>query len=577
VPEVVPERTHYGPVVDRVVERLRRNQRGTGDPDYDLVREHFDHYHAVLQLTKLEYRAAVADPIAGLLRQGAEPLFNPNYNFSMEKYLYRHPEHAEGREASPYLEWLKRGKDAGEIADPADGVEPLARILGLDPQEVVDKAVELRTDMMNRLRTGTLGEMMAKAVELEPLIGQAWRATSQPKQLPLRNESVIRGAAAIHACHDEAGLRPARILIVTDRPGGGGDGFDGILARTLSETIAADEIVVVYTDGGGPTPAGHFPAGVRTVDLASRLEGVELAAVREQTLVSLIRSFRADAVLNIESKLFYAALAPYGKALSTSERIFLCFFGDDRGPLGVWDGWSLRWVYPAFEDLGGIITESTRLRDRLIEHFQLSPAEQEMIHVFQAEARTDIPAAVRSEMPDRRPVVCWQASPKRQQGRAIAVELARRMPDVDFRLYGVVPGLRKGKIPANLTAIAAPVDIRKGGLAGVDAWLHTSRGDATANVLLDVAMAGVPIVAAEVSGVTDVLSDADGWLVHETDEVAAYAKAVREIIDDPAAAARRSSALRERLLAERPSSAAYVAGVLLRPEDVDDETKVNTR
>lgn len=559
-PEVVAETTHYGPAVDRAVERLRHNQGRPGvEPDYDLVRERFDHYHAVLQAPELENRRST-DPIRALLRAGADARFDPEPGFSLRKYLQRHPERRAG-DRSPYLAWLTEGRAAGEIADPADGVGPLADVLGMTEDELVAEAVRLRTDMTERLRTGTLGEMFAKAVELEPLIGEAWGETTRTKQLPLRNESVARGAAAIHAVHDEAGLRRARVLIVSDRPGGGGDGFDGVVARALAETIPTDEIVVIHTDQGGAVPEGWFPDGVRTVDLASRLDGVA-QGVREQTLVSLVRSFGADAVLNVESRLLYAALAPYGNALAHSERVFLCFFGAGTGPLGTWSGWSLRWLYPSFEYVAGFITDSERVRDGLVEHFQLAPGDAAALHVLRTPARPEIPVAT-PPGGERRSVVGWQPAGRGRPGLDVVREIARRMPDVEVRLHGVAPSTLRGDVPDNLVAAEARVDVRH---TGLDAWLHTAAQEAVAGDLLEIAMTATPIVAARCAGTREVVSAEDSWLVDVPDDAEAYVAALREVLADPGTAATRARALRERLIAERPTPAAQVAELLLRPE-----------
>jgi hypothetical protein len=122
-PDVVVERTNFGPMVDEMVARVRRNQRRYGvNPDYDLLREHFDHYRYMFQAREL-HEDPEADPIRIFLRAGATTDNSPDVNFSMEKYLARYPERSVGPERSPYLEWVKRGKAAGEIADPADGIE----------------------------------------------------------------------------------------------------------------------------------------------------------------------------------------------------------------------------------------------------------------------------------------------------------------------------------------------------------------------------------------------------------------------------------------------------------------------
>ncbi len=44
-PEVAPETTHLGPVMDQAVLRAKRRMRIGADPDYDLLYENFDVLH----------------------------------------------------------------------------------------------------------------------------------------------------------------------------------------------------------------------------------------------------------------------------------------------------------------------------------------------------------------------------------------------------------------------------------------------------------------------------------------------------------------------------------------------------
>lgn len=541
-------------MVDEMVARARRNQRRYGvNEDYDLLREHFDHYRYMFQAVEL-HEDPEADPIRAFLRAGATAVNSPDVDFSMQKYLTRYPERAHGHERSPYLEWIKRGKAAGEIADPADGIEALAPLLGLEPQQVVDQIVQLRTDMMQRLRTGILGEMYAKAVELEPLIGAAWVQTvAQTKQLPFRNEHVTRAVAGIHSCHEAAGFRRARIVMVTNKPRwGGGRRFEGHVAHALGGAIDPAEIVVIYTDEGGAAPPGRFPAGVREIDFLSRFDGVDFNT-QQEALVALVRSFRADAVLNINSRLLYFAMRSFGHALASSERIFLTFFCEEQQPLGNWEGRSMRFLYPSFEYIAGVITDSHYMRDRFAERYQMSDADRARLHVFQPPAEPALRLA--PDLPTegaRRPVVYWAGRLDRQKRPDIAVEVARSMPDVEFRFWGekVLKGDPLGRLPENVTLAGTYTRFADLDLSGVDAWLYTSAWDGVPSLLMEVGMTGVPIVASVVGGVGEVISDENAWPITDWEEPEAYQKALREILADPSGARHRAHALRDRLLRE---------------------------
>lgn len=572
-PDVVEEPSNVGPMMDALVARVKRNEQPLGvDADYDLLREHFDHLHFMLQSPGLHDDPDL-DPIATFLQSGADSVASPDYNFSMKDYLDRHPRRKKGPEPSPYLEWVKRGRAAGDIADPAQGIKQMSEVLGLEPREIVDELVATRTDMMERLRTGKLGEMFARATELEPLIGSAWIETTRTRMVPLHGRFVSRAINAIYTCQKAADFKRARLVVVTNRPRwGGGRRLEGHLAHALSGTLGAEEIVIVYTDAGGAAPEGRFPAGVREVDFAAATEGLP-DEHKQQALVSLLRSFRADAIVNINSRALYAAMASYGKALAASERIFLCFFVYERRAQGNWFGMPLQFFYPFFEIVAGVVTDSEYLRDNLTEMYQLGEADRERIHVFRAPVEPDLPVAVpvSSEAPHR-PLVYWAGRWDRQKRVDIAFEVARRMPDVDFRFFGeaVFRGAPVGDIPENVRLEGRYDHIAGLDLSQVDAWLYTSAWDGVPSLVLEVAMTEVPVVASQVGGVGEVLSPEDAWPVVDWENAEAYEKALREIFSDPTEARRRSHALRERLERERTERAYgdHATRVLLRPADV---------
>ena len=422
------------------------------------------------------------DPIRLFLRQGAGAINSPDFNFSMANYLERYPDKADDTETSPYLDWIRRGRSAGEIADPAYGIESMANVLGLEPDDVVRELVTTRSDMMARLRAGELGRMFAKAAEIEPLIGAVWGETAKTRLLPLGGKFIVGQTTAIYACQAQADFRRARLVVVTDRPRiGTGRTFVSDLAHGLSGTIAPDDMIVVYTDEAARTrQAPPLPPGVREVDFFCASTGLP-DEHRQQALASLLRSFQADAIVNVGSRAFYQVLAPYGKALAASERIFLVFLGNEQRPAGHWDGWGLKWFYAAFGMVAGFITDSEYFRDQLSDMYQLSDLDREQIHVFRAPADPELEPIRSSAQPEpyRRPVVHWVGRRDRQTRMDIALEVARLMPDVDFRFWnaGIVRGHPGPRLPANVQVAGLPGRISGLALSDADALaLHLGLG-----------------------------------------------------------------------------------------------------
>ena len=577
--EVEEDHTHLGPVLDEIVTRTRRRMAPAGlDDDYDLAHDHFDVTHFLLQARQLLTSDDV-DPLRLFLSNGARAKASPEINFDMRAYLGRHPERADGRGTSPYVAWLRHGRDAGEIADPAPRLEEIAQVLGTEPGEVADELATLRSDLQQRLRHGTLGEMFARATEVEPLIGEAWPETTRMIVPPFFSDLTGRQVGIVHAAQRAAGFARARVLLVIADPRwGGGRRAEGHIAHALTggddPRLDPHDVVVIYTDTGGAAPPGRFPDGVREVDLAGMLDGLPEEAA-QRVVVELVRSFRAEAVVNVNSGLLYQAMATYGRALAASERLFLVLFCNEQLAFGSWVGRPLRYVYRCFDLVEGIITDSAYLGDWLRERHQLGPGLDDKLHVFRAPVDPGVPVAPAPEpVPGRRPQVFWAGRFDRQKRVDLAFEVARRMPEVCFRMWGEqvlhVGGV--GAPPPNAVMEGRYAHFAELDLGEADAWLYTSRWDGVPSQLLEVAMTGLPLVASEVGGTGEVLGDDDAWPVADAEDPDAYVAAIRAVLADPAEARRRALALRERMLRERTTGqyAEQVVRVLLGDRTGED-------
>lgn len=568
-PEATLERTNLGPVMDDAVLRARQRMRIGVDPDYDLVHEHFDALHYLLQTPRLLDDPEV-DLVEHYLENGVARRLNPHPDFSTVEYLARHPKKA-GRkgERSPYVVWLKQGRADGDIADPAPRVRRMAQTLGIDPHEVVDLVTERRRDLQERLRTGELGRMFARAAEIEPLIGEAWPEISRPRLLPLSTRVVVDAFSAIHRAQEAAGFRRARVVFVINRGRwGGGRRMEGHMTHALAAHVDPDEIVVIYTDESTKPPDGRYPDGVRQVDFAQISRDLSREDA-QHALVMLLRSFRADAIVNINSRMLYHALRTYGRALAVTERLFLVFFCNEQTAMGTWRGWSLRYMYRAFDEVAGVLTDSEYLAGRLVATHRMGRTEQDRLHVLRAPVDPTLPlAAAPVGTPQRRRQVFWAGRWDRQKRVDLFLEIARRMPDVDFRMWGeTVLGSGTRQLPDNVLPQGRYAHFTDLPLDEADAWLYTSGWDGVPSLLLEVAMTGIPIVGTLVGGTEEILAEGLAWPVDEEAGPEPYVRELRSVLAEPEEARRRAGALRERLLVERTEKgfADQVVDLLLQP------------
>lgn len=555
--------------MDAAVARVRERMKPAGlDADYDCAYEHFDLTHFLLQ-ARFMLADPDVDPLQHFLGNGPEAKASPEINFDMRSYLARHPERKRPDGRSPYLEWLEEGRAIGEVADPAPGLEAMAEVLGRGAQELADELSATRSDLWERLRTGTLGTMFGKAAEIEPLIGDVWTETARPTIPPVTTANVAGQVRALQACQRAAGFARARLLLVLGGPRwGGGRRFEGHVAHALAGSLDPHDIVVVYTDASGVSPRGRFPAGVREVDLAREIGDLDRAPA-QRLLTELVRSFHADAVININSRLFYEALVTYGQALAASERLFLVMLCNEQTDRGNWVGIPLRFFYRTFDLVEGVITDSDYLAGWLRERHQIDAGQADRLHVLPAPVDPSLPVASPRSGDEalHRPQVFWAGRWDRQKRLDIALAVARLMPDVDFRIWGE-PVLNPGYVvegSANVRFEGVYAHLSELDLSTADAWLYTSGWDGVPSQLLEVGMTGIPIVGSLVGGTGEVLDDESSHPVHDLDDPMAYVRALREVLGRPEDARRRALALRERLLWERSGSdhADRVAGLLL--------------
>jgi glycosyltransferase involved in cell wall biosynthesis len=432
---------------------------------------------------------------------------------------------------------------------------------------VAERLREWRDDLLQRLRTGRLGEMFAKAAEIEPLIGEAWVETTRPRLLPFSHPPVVKEVSVLHRAQEAAGFRPARVVFVINRGRwGGGRRMEGHLTHALAHHVDPDEIVVLYTDESSEAPPGRYPDGVREVDFA-RISSSLRPEEAQHALVMLLRTFGAEAIVNVNSRMMYHALRAYGAALAASERVFHVYFCNEQVATGWWRGWSLRYFYRTYDTAAGIITDSEHLARELAGRHRASDRQLQKVHVFRAPVDPGIPVAdLPSAAPGRRPQVFWAGRWDRQKRIDDFFEIARQLPDVDFRMWGeAVMGSERGLLPPNVQPMGRYAHFSELPLGEADLWLYTSAWDGVPSLLLEVAMTGVPIVGTRVGGTEEVLVDGGSWPIALEEGPKAYVQAIREVLADPHAARGRAQRLRERLLRERTPEAfeSYAVEVLL--------------
>ena len=270
---------------------------------------------------------------------------------------------------------------------------------------------------------------------------------------PFFSDLTVRQVSSLHAAQRAAGFARARVvLVIADPRWGGGRRAEGHIAHALAGSATAGSLPTTSssstpTPAARPHPAGSPTACARSTSLPLLDDLPDEAA--ERVLVELVRSFRAEAVVNVNSGLLYKAMATYGQgARGLRADVPGAVLQRAAGLRQLGRASRCATSTAASTWSRGSSPTATTSRDWLRERHQLGPGLDDRLHVFRAPVDPDVPVAPAAEpRPDRRPQVFWAGRFDRQKRVDLAFEVARRMPEVDVRMWGE-PVLHVGGVGA---------------------------------------------------------------------------------------------------------------------------------
>lgn len=555
------EPPHHGAGFEARVARAKALHRDQGEPDlYKAVRRHFDHSYYLSANPDIAALEEV-DPVGHFLRAGAEEGRNPSPTFGLRAYADRLV--AAGTNPVPegaelYRHWIEVGRARGISGVPFRGFSGVCAALGRDPAGVERDWLARFNALRARLVHGELGHQARLCAEIEPIIELSWPAAHEVKIPPFQDSMTVTRTAAIHDLHKQAGFRRARAVITVNRARfGGARRIEGHLAHALAELSGPDEVVLITTEDGGALPPGRLPEGVRVLDMSSWAARLP-AKQRQRLLVELIRSLKAEVVFNVNSRTLWDALVPYGDALAASCRIVPCLLCEERSALGHRTGYPLTRFYRHFDQAGAVCTDSHYLAEKLRSAFLVPPEQADKLIVLPGPVDATIPLAP-APRPSARPQVFWAGRLDPQKRPDLLFDIARLVPGAQFRVWGAeVMGSGTdafGRIPGNVTLEGRYDAFTDLPLQEAAVFLYTSGWDGVPQILLEAAMAGLPIVGTAVGGTPEVLDASLSFPVPETAGPESYATRLGQVFADPDQARKQALTLRERLVSDRTAGA----------------------
>jgi glycosyltransferase involved in cell wall biosynthesis len=228
-------------------------------------------------------------------------------------------------------------------------------------------------------------------------------------------------------------------------------------------------------------------------------------------------------------------LKQYGRSLiAVEKRIFASVFCDDYDHFGAKHSYAQKYFVDCWKFLQGVMCDTLWYPEDLVRHYGVSSDKFTTVY---------FPVSIDSAPVYRSvtvPRVLWAGRFCRQKRVDLLIDIARLLPDVIFDAYGYASNEFERELEARMREVP---NIKVHGafesfnsLVETDAYslfLFTSGWEGLPITLLDVTIAGLPIVASVVGGVPEFISEETGYPVREIDDSRAYAERIHEaMVDD---------------------------------------------
>lgn len=224
-------------------------------------------------------------------------------------------------------------------------------------------------------------------------------------------------------------------------------------------------------------------------------------------------------IINNNSHAAWVAYELFGKALSNRTRLFATLYCYDFDEYGHKVGYARSFVRETIEHVDTIITDSSNFGDMLVDDLSLNLDDSRKFKtLFQHTDSEVFKTSQRSGRSSNR--VLWAARISQQKNVSMLRRLALEMPDTTFCMWAVGEwddNIANGPKPKNIEIIDDATSFSEAANREIDAFLLTSFWEGLPTTIIEATIEGLPVIAANVGGVTDLIDEESGWLVDPED------------------------------------------------------------
>ncbi len=296
--------------------------------------------------------------------------------------------------------------------------------------------------------------------------------------------------------------------------------------------------------------------GVSIIAINEEMPNADQAA-RLRILDRILINLRPACVHNAGSLTAWLAFRDHAAHYSGDMKLFVNLFSDiridDSAPIGYYHNYLPYMI----EHVSGVLCDNRSIIHKAITDFGLTKELAAKFHHVPTPLLGlnggDPRLNLRPYAPKRRRRSLWMSRIAIEKRIDVLNAIARALPDRQISVYGAT------------LAVSAKVDMAwldlpnievKGEferlsrlpLTDFDSYIFTSNNEGMPISLLEATMHGLPVVAPDVGGISEIIDSTTGWLVSSSDAVDEYVDALNEIEKYPKEAAKRVARAQERLV-----------------------------
>jgi glycosyltransferase involved in cell wall biosynthesis len=430
-----------------------------------------------------------------------------------------------------------------------EAVKELIKPPEISPMTSPDFSSEINTDTGLEINTDSALEINPHITIPEWLIDE-WKAIHEIEPQLFPEKYLVENIPVYYVRHSRIGdhylelcklygNNISHVFLVPWIERGGADIVTINYIQTLLNNNLTNGITVISTLNVDSPWAHKIPKNARFIEFGKKYSHLS-EDEQEKLLTRLLIQMAPKVIHNINSDLGFKIFVKYGNALNSVSNLYASFFCTDITQEGEHVGYSLWYLPKCFDCLKAVASDNKSFLNKLIEIYAFDKGKMHSHYqpVQISKKRKYSDKIVKKKHMD----ILWAGRIDRQKRPDILIKIVQASQDLPFRFHVYGESVLDNDIftcelmkQKNATYYGSYNQLYSLPIKEYDLFLYTSQWDGLPNVLLEAMSLGLPIIASNVGGISElIIHDKTGFLIEPYDDIDRYVNCLKNIYNNRA-------------------------------------------